>query len=176
MSNFGQRGPVGGGGVRSRRDEPPRGGAHGGGGSSANSTVTDQWPDYLKSGYFDSEGHLFPELVRAEKIEPLARAMCEAGLTTGQLRRFFQHCRGLETQIKSGAASWSQVRSKVDFLAAAAADAYGKIPPKIPSLFYSFIRRNVDCVKNETDFLLGFLAHFEALVGFASLSIKKERN
>lgn len=177
MSSFGQRGPTGGGGVRLRSNEPPRSGGYSGRDrSQTTETVGDLWPDYLKSGYFDAEGNLNSELVSAEKVEPLIQNMADEGLTTGQLRRFFQHCRGVETHLKSGAASWSQLRPKFEFLAAAAADAYGKVPPKVPSLFYSFIRRNVDSVKTENDFLKGFLPHFEALVGFGSLYIKKERN
>ena len=165
MSNYGRQGPTGGGGGYGARDR-----------SQATETIGDQWEEYLKAGYFDADGNLFKELVSPEKVEPLIERMADEGLTTGQLRRFFQHCRGIESQLKSGTTSWPQVRTKVEFLAAAAADAYGKQPPKIPSLFYSFIRRNVDSVKTEKDFLKGFLPHFEALVGFGSLYLQKERN
>jgi len=177
MSRFPQ-GAQGGGGVRPRSDAPPPrfSGMGGRDRSQADDTVANHWPDYLKSGYFDANRNLASEFVAAEKVEPLIRKMSDAGLTTGQLRRFFQHCRGLETQLRSGTATWPQLRPKFEFLAAAAADAYGKQPPKIPSLFYSFIRRNVDAVKTENDFLKGFLPHFEALVGFGSLYLAKERN
>jgi hypothetical protein len=44
-------------------------------------------------------------------------------------------------------------------------------------LFHDFIRRNVAAVHSEKEFLQGFLPHFEALVGFGSLHLKKsERN
>lgn len=176
MSRFGNRN-AGGGGVR------PQGGTYiSPGGNygdrdrvSANQTVSDLWSDYLKEGYFDADGALRSEFVAAERVEPLVREMGAAGLTNGQLRRFFQHCRGLETQLRSRTTDWPHIRPKFEFLAAAAADAYGKQPPKIPSLFHSFIRRNVDAVKSEADFLNGFLPHFEALVGFGSLHLK-ERN
>ena len=59
----------------------------------------------------------------------------------------------------------------------AAADAFGKMPPKIPEIFHDFIKSNVAAVKNEKDFLKGFLPHFEALVGFGSQYFKeRERN
>ncbi len=73
-------------------------------------------------------------------------------LSTGQLRRFFQHCRGLETRLKSGAATWPGLRPQFEFLDAAATDAFGKQPRKIPAVFYDFIRRNVAAVKSEKDF------------------------
>lgn len=196
MSRFGQ-GPTGGGGVRPRQDDPPRGGggaprtggSYGGGGGSEG-TVADHWPGYLEGGYFDERGNLKIEFVsavipgeeqlpddRRNGVEPLVRGMANANppLTTGQIRRFFQHCRGLETQLRNGM-SWARLRPQFEFLAAAAADAYGKQPRKISRLFYSFIRRNVDAVKSEKDFLEGFLPHFEALVGFGSLYVQKDRN
>jgi CRISPR type III-A-associated protein Csm2 len=106
----------------------------------------------------------------------LAMANGDPQLTTGQLRRFFQHCRGIETRLKSGTAAWARIRPQFEFLDAAAADAYGKQSRKIPDVFYHFIRRNVAAVKSEKDFLEGFLPHFEALVGFASLHLARDRN
>lgn len=197
MSRFGH-GPTGGGGVI-RRDPPPGGGggySPGGSGDryQPDQTVAQLWPGYLEGGYFDADGNLKIEYVsrcipgdevrpegQQHGVEPLIRAMANArpprdGLTTGQLRRFFMHCRGLETRLKSGA-TWPQVRPQFEFIGAAAADAYGKQPdPKIPGIFFDFIRRNVAVVKTQDDFLKGFIPHFEALVGFGSLHIKKERN
>ena len=147
--------------------------------------IADCWPDYLKDGYFDAQDNLRLEYVARHiegrddiGVEPMIRAMANGHpkLTTAQLRRFFQHCRGIETRLKSQEATWSQVRPSFEFLAAAAADAYGKQPRKIPDLFYDFICRNIATVKTERDFLHGFLPHFEALVGFGSLHIQKERN
>lgn len=147
-----------------RRDSPDR--------------VEELWPEYLRDGYFDNEGNLRPEYVSRERVEPLVRAMALAKppLTTNQLRRFFQHCRRLESRLKSGTVSWSQLRPQVLFLDAAAQDAHGKSPKKIPSLFLDFIRLNVGAVGNQEDFLNGFLPHFEALVGFGSGHIRREGN
>ena len=182
----------GGGGARPRDSSQQHHGggvSYGRGGrdrSQPDDTVANHWPDYLKEGYFDAEGSLKTEYVsssipgddKQRGVEELIRAMTLAHpkLTTGQLRRFFQHCRGLETSLKSGMANWHHLRSRFEFLSAAAADAYGKSPSKIPGLFYDFIRRNVAAVKTERDFRSGFLPHFEALVGFGSLYVDKERN
>ncbi len=178
MSRF-QHGQTGGGGVR-----PTGGGGYGQGHSDSGrheqpeDKIANYWPDYLKDGYFDIDDHLKPEYVSREKIEPLIQKMANGSpkLTTGQMRRFFRHCRTLETRLKSKAATWSELRTQFQFLDAAASDAYGKSQRKIPSLFYDFIQRNVHAVKSEKDFREGFIPHFEALVGFGSLHIQKDRN
>jgi CRISPR type III-A-associated protein Csm2 len=143
------------------------------------SHVGQLWPEYLQGGYFDTEGNLRLEYVTRERLEPLARAMADAHdkpLTINQVRRFFQHCRRIEAQLSAGEATWPEVAPKIVFLDAAAQYAYGKEPRKIPALFKDFIRRNIAAVGNANDFGRGFLPHFEALVGFGSGYIKRERN
>lgn len=154
-----------------------RGGYGGAGRSqrgSPDETVAKHWPDYLKGGYFDADGCLKVEYVSREKVEPLAQKM--AILTIHQVRRYFGHCRAIETRLKSSGASWASVRPEVKKLDVAAADGAAKQPPKIPGLFHDFIRRNVDAIKTQKDFLQGFLPHFEALVGFGQAHFRKERS
>ena len=85
------------------------------------------------------------------------------------------HCRAIETKLKTGA-PWKQIRPEFERLNIAASDGHGKQPRKIPGLFFNFIQRNVATVSTEKDFLSGFLPHFEALVGFGSLYLSRERN
>jgi CRISPR type III-A-associated protein Csm2 len=127
------------------------------------------------SGYFDAMGHLRTEFVARDRIMPLAKEMSEARppLTMHQIRRFFQHCRAIEARIRAGTSSWAAEEAAFRQLDVAAADAFGKSPPKIPELFHDFIKSNVAAVKNEKDFLKGFLPHFEALVGFGSQFFKE---
>lgn len=142
-------------------------------------TLGDVWPDYLKGGYFTPEGHLRREYVTRDQVEPLIQAMAHADpkLTQHQIRRFFQHCRALEARLRARKATWPELEAEFCKLDAAAADASGKSPPKIPALFHDFIRRNVAAVRTEKDFLQGFLPHFEALVGFGALHLpKSDRN
>lgn len=137
------------------------------------------WPHYLEDGYFTPEGNLQRDYVSRDKVEPLVREMANSHpkLNQHQLRRFFQHCRALEAQLRAKQATWPQLEAEFCKLDAAAADAAGKSPSKIPPLFHDFIRRNVAAVHYENDFLRGFLPHFEALVGFGALYIKKsDRN
>lgn len=183
MSRFGGLSGQGGGGVRPRGGaqggDAGHGGAHRGGQrQTPDETVEQRWPDYLKGGYFDDGGNLKIEYVSREKVEPLVRTMCNdpGGLTTHQVRRYFGHCRAIETRLKASGAPWSKVWPEVKKLDIAAADGAAKNPPKIPALFHDFIRRNVAAIKNEKDFVEGFLPHFEALVGFGQAYFRKDRN
>jgi len=148
---------------------------HGGArGPSTADRVANHWPDYLKDGYFDADGNLKVEYVSRDRVEPLVQKM--ASLTMHQVRRYFGHCRAIETRLRSGGATWERVWPEVKKLDVAAADGAAKQPPKIPALFHDFIRRNVDRIRTKDDFLRGFLPHFEALVGFGQAHFKKERS
>ena len=141
-------------------------------------TASGFWSGYLEGGYFDADGNLRPEYVDRKHIEPLARTMADAKLSTTQVRRFFNHCRLIEAKLKAlGKSSelvermWASERTTFIRLDAFAADALAK--QKVPNLFHDFIQRNVDAVTTHTDFLRGFIPHFEALVGFGSAHFTK---
>lgn len=132
-----------------------------------------------KSGYFDAAGNLRIEFVARDRLIPVAEAMASAqpALTIHQVRRFFQHCRAIESKLRANTSTWAAEEAAFRMLDVAAADAFGKWPKKIPDVFHEFIKSNVAAVKNEKDFLKGFLPHFEALVGFGSQYFKeRERN
>lgn len=140
-------------------------------------TVDKYWPFYLAGGYFDDQDHLKIEYVSREQVEKLVKAMCEKDAPTShQIRRYFNHCRNLETRLKVFHEAWGKVWPDVKRLDVAAADGVSKRPRKIPPLFHDFIRRNVATIKNQRDFIDGFLPHFEALVGFGQVHFKKERS
>jgi len=131
------------------------------------------------SGYFDAAGNLRLDFVVRDRLAPIAEDMANAHppLTSHQVRRFFQHCRAIEAKLRAKTSTWAAEEAAFRQLDVAAADAFGKMPPKIPELFHDFIKSNVAAVKNEKDFLKGFLPHFEALVGFGSQYFKeRERN
>jgi CRISPR type III-A-associated protein Csm2 len=132
-----------------------------------------------RSGYFDAGGNLRIEFVLRDRLVPIVQNLANADppLTTHQVRRFFQHCRAIEAKLRAKTSTWAAEKTTFLKLDAAAADAFGKNLPKIPELFHDFIKCNVAAVKNEKDFLNGFLPHFEALVGFGSQFFKeRERN
>ena len=132
-----------------------------------------------RTGYFDAAGNLRTEFVVRDRLVPIAADMANAqpALTTHQVRRFFQHCRAIEAKLRAKTSTWAAEEAAFRMLDVAAADALGKWPKKVPDLFHDFIKSNVAAVKNEKDFLKGFLPHFEALVGFGSQYFKeRERN
>lgn len=132
-----------------------------------------------RSGYFDAAGNLRIDFVLRDRLVPIAKDLANAQppLTVHQIRRFFQHCRAIEAKLRAKTSTWAAEEAAFGQLDVAAADAFGKKPPKIPELFHDFIKLNIAAVKNEKDFLKGFLPHFEALVGFGSQYFKeRERN
>jgi CRISPR type III-A-associated protein Csm2 len=173
MSTHGR--PGGGRGSDGGRHAPARFGSQ---------TVKKLWPDYLDGGYFDAQGNLKPEYVSREKMERLVKAMCldddqprRDGLTSHQVRRYFGHCRAIETRLKSATdTTWASVVPEIKKLDIAAADGFAKKPSKIPDLFHDFVKCNVAAIKSREDFLNGFLPHFEALVGFGTAHFRKERS
>lgn len=156
-----------------------RGGSQHRGRRAPDKTLDQMWPGYLTAGYFDADHHLKAELVSRKLVEPLVSEMGRSWppLVNHQLRRFFQHCRAIEAKLKAKTPSWPAEEAGFRKIDAAAADAFGKSHRKIPQPFHDFIQRNVAAVKTETDFLEGFLPHFEALVGFGAQHLKeKERS
>ena len=96
-------------------------------------------------------------------------AVAKNSLTRHQVRRFFQHCRWIERQLKltgESRKSWGEMAPDLVKLDSAAADACFKTDPKVPELFHDFIKLNVQTIQSERDFREGFLRHFEALIGF----------
>ena len=122
--------------------------------------------------FFEQSGGLKVRFVDREHMEPQAEAMARDGLNMNQLNRFFRHCRRIEFRLRRKETGWDQEKSEVDLLSAHAADAYGK-GEKIPASFKRFIDDNVKRTRTEGDFAKGFMKHFEALMGFASLDAKK---
>jgi CRISPR type III-A-associated protein Csm2 len=121
---------------------------------------------------FFENGALKSKFVDRQHMEPMAEGMAKDGLNMSQLNRFFRHCRRIQFRLKRKEIGWDKVRSEVELLCAHAADAYGK-GQKIPESFKRFIDSNVKRIHTEKDFIGGFMKHFEALMGFASLYAKK---
>ena len=140
-------------------------------------------PEFPAS-YFgaDDKGnyYLLPEFVAKEKVDVMAKRLANtrSGLTTGQARRFFNHCRDIERRLQFGE-SWEQVSASFESLSVHAQNAASTRPAKIPRDFQAFIDDNVNKVASAEDpkkaFLDGFLPHFEALVGYGSAYMRDRR-
>lgn len=168
--------PKGGGKVSGQRDQRrPR---HGGG----DPRQRREMPKFSASYFMDEAtggagACLRTEFVAEAKMDPMAEILGNEGrprLTSGQLRRFFNHCRDIERRLEIDGEDWSEVAARFESLSYHARNATsGK---KVPREFQQFIDENVERVTSSDDsklaFLKGFMPHFEALVGFGSAYMK----
>ena len=127
----------------------------------------------------ENRRYLQPAFVARKTVDPLARQLgrhARPALTTGQMRRFFNHCRQLERRLQADGESWEQVAAKFEVLCSHA--QYAQSAHKIPAEFRSFIAENVERVVTDSNpreaFLRGFLPHFEALVGFGTAHMRRD--
>ena len=137
-------------------------------------------PKFPSSYFATDEEHrryLQPAFVARKTVDPLARQLARHArptLTTGQMRRFFNHCRLLERRLRADGESWEQVAAGFEVLCSHA--QYAQSAHKIPAEFRSFIDGNVRRVVTDSNpreaFLRGFLPHFEALVGFGAAHMR----
>lgn len=141
---------------------------------------TARWQQLYGNGYFDTDNNLRLDFVQRDFVMPLVVWMTHGKppLSRSQVRRFFQHARLIERQLKqalrSGQSKWGELKGDVYKLDIAAADATSKEPSKIPEEFHDFISLNMRAIKTERDFLDGFMKHFEAVVGFGNIHFKKD--
>ena len=124
---------------------------------------------YLKQGYFDSSGHIFPELL-VEQAREIARIIGmrqdrAEGIKNAQLRRFYGHVKTAESRLNYGV-SFADIRPKILELSAFVAEAQGK--GKVPLVFKEFMDLNLERVVDGPSFRNGFVKHFQAVVGFFS--------
>ena len=139
-----------------------------------------RYQEQFTDSYFvtDEQGKncLLTNFVAKQTVDPLAQQLANSTpkLTTGQIRRFFNHCREIERRLKVDGESWPQVASDFESLSAHA--QYARASGKIPEDFRQFIDDNVKKVTSwenpRTAFLGGFMPHFEALVGFGAKYIR----
>ena len=133
--------------------------------------------------YFATDGenrrYLKPAFVGRKTVDPLARHLgrnAKPALTTGQMRRFFNHCRQIERRLESDGESWERVSAAFETLCSHA--QYAQSARKIPAEFKRFIDDNVQRVVADSNprdaFLRGFLPHFEALIGFGAAYMKRD--
>lgn len=138
-----------------------------------------KFPDSYFGTDEQSRRYLQPVFVSRKNVDPLARHLgrdARPKLTTGQMRRFFNHCREIERRLKIDGESWEQVSVGFESLCYHAQNAVSA--GKIPQEFQSFINRNVERVTSSDTrsaaFLDGFMPHFEALVGFGAAYLRKD--
>jgi len=122
----------------------------------------------LKDGYFDSDGHLRPEVVGhvAQKVAEAIRRERVGGnpMAYGQLRSFWSLIQAVRNKLDVGG-SFAGVKADIQGLSARAALAVSR--EVAPPVFKDFIDRNVAlALENADAFKQGFVRHFEAVICF----------
>jgi CRISPR type III-A-associated protein Csm2 len=124
----------------------------------------------LKDGYFDSEGHLRPEVVGhvAQKVAETIRSERVGGrepMGYGQLRSFWSLTQAIRNKLGLEG-SFAEVKADIKQLSAKAAYAVGR--GVVPPVFKDFIDRNVElALQSPEAFRKGFVRHFEAVIAFS---------
>lgn len=120
--------------------------------------------NYLKDGYFDKDSCLYETLLTttADQIALLFSSSYPK-LKNHQLRRFYQHARAAENKLNM-THDWPCVNVDIKKLKAFVAEAKGK--GKVSEVFYEFINKNIDNIRDEKSFTRGFLEHFQAVVAY----------
>jgi len=153
-----------------QRGQPPRGsggsrGGKRGGGNPHGSGGSREWPPSFRyeEGYFRKDGHLKVSLLTTD-AEREAESFVRDGLTSAQLRRFYNEVKALEAKIEASgfeanAPLVKMLRSKVAY----ACPQQGN--QKIPKSFATFLWKHIEHIRSKQDFE-DFCLMFEAVVGF----------
>lgn len=124
---------------------------------------------YLAIGYLDDDGNVLPDLVT--KIpEQIAISLGVGGVTSTQLRRFFNKAKLIEQRLDAKE-PFPSLLGEILELKQHAANAFGKAqrPEEKIGLkrLKTFIDRNVEeAVKSQEAFRKGFLLHFQGVVAY----------
>ena len=128
--------------------------------------------DYLetmRSGYFDADNTLKGVLITT-LAERVAKDFVDGGkITTGQLRNFFGHVRGLQRELDQS--DFAVVKPKILQLKPLAAVYVGRGGNSFEkgqrNLLKQFIDENVEqAQKGKREFKEGFVAHFQSVVAY----------
>ena len=136
-------------------------------------------PDTYFSTDSENREYLEPGFVSRSSVDALACSLgkeARPNLTTGQTRRFFNHCRAIERSLTIDGESWERVAARFESLCyhAQNAQAARKIPVEFREFIDDNVRRVTSHPKPREAFLRGFLPHFEALIGFGTAYFKRE--
>ena len=123
--------------------------------------------DYLKSGYFDSNGNVRPELITslAEEVARTLTQNASPPMASTQLRRFYNKARSFKDLLDAGA-SFPSIVSRIRELERDAVYSVGR--ELAPPVFKEFMERNVRLAeKGRKEFESGFLQHFQSVVAYS---------
>jgi CRISPR type III-A-associated protein Csm2 len=142
-------------------------------GGPANHELQQRFTAYLKQvleqGYFDQKGNLRPAL-RVEDAQLVANVLANAGVTGGQLRRFFTMARALEQRLDNSA-DFAVIAPDIARLQPLVAAIIGRTQSDAQRSKLGVLREFIDtnarkARDNERAFRKGFLPHFEGVIAY----------
>lgn len=114
-----------------------------------------------------------PELLDEEAEE---KARTFGPIPASQLRRFYGAVTSLKRQLEIDRDFPDEaLRARLVLLKAHAAYARKRVK-NMPDEFVRFFVRHADAVRTRSDFLSGFVPHFEAIIAYHKMYEKKERD
>ncbi|HKQ06256.1 MAG TPA: type III-A CRISPR-associated protein Csm2 [Blastocatellia bacterium] len=125
-----------------------------------------------QTGYFDADGNLREELV-VKDADLVACVLSNAGVTSGQLRRFFTMSRNLEQQLdntRNFKALVPGIAKLQPFAASVIGREQSQNKRKDLEVLLDFIDVNAQRAReSEQAFRNGFLEHFESVIAYFTL-------
>jgi CRISPR-associated protein Csm2 len=133
--------------------------------------------DLVRSGYFDRDGVIREQYLRGITQDLVRRFQPgqQTGLTSSQLRNFYNNLKTAQTAYKNAVSSQEGDRRtagqvllrRVQTMESLIYYAKGKEDnTAIPDAFLHFILENVNACKTPKDVNEGFFPHFQAVLGF----------
>lgn len=120
-------------------------------------------PDYLKYGYFDEHGNLYPELI-VKHAREIALALDRAKMKTAALRKFFAKVKASQRKLEIRKNFHAIVPEILELVPYVNNAVTRKV---VPPIFRKFIESNVELAKQDRKaFCEGFVKHFEYIVAF----------
>lgn len=117
---------------------------------------------YLARGYFDANGNIYRELI-TDHAEAVAKKL--EGLTPSQFRRYFNHARRIEAQLRQEV-DFDTIRHELDRMKPLVMSALADRNAKMTPTFAAMLHRMIDAVETSHDFVMGFMPHFEAVLAY----------
>ena len=152
-----------------RRDQGPNSAPAGGDGGDLHGKFQTYLKQLREHGYFDAQGNM-PARMRVDDAQIVAQVLANAGVTAGQLRRFFTMSRALEQQLgvsSDFAALVPEIARLQPLAAALVGREQNSAQRNRLQVLHDFIDANaVRARESERAFRKGFLSHFESVIAY----------
>lgn len=128
-------------------------------------TLMEEYLAKLSTGYFNSSGYLKNEFI-IEYPQKLAKSFTQDKdiNKTSQVRKFYDQCKLIEGKFRLTNNFDRTISELLQLLPLA---NKSKTKKHISESFYLFFEKNIyEAVKSESNFKLGFIPHYQSLIGY----------